>query len=141
MKTAERTAIILGVADGLTIIIGLLISLRHQQPAVFHAALGAGIAELVGMSAALWFTAERNVANFLTAMACGVATALACIIPALPFAAGWHDPLALIASLTAAAGIGGVVAWLRPEHGVIAVLETFGVLILAGALCFAASFI
>jgi VIT1/CCC1 family predicted Fe2+/Mn2+ transporter len=136
----KRAATILGIADGLTIVIGLLIGLHHQSGAIFHASLSAGIAELVGMGAALWLASRRNVANFLAACACGIATALGCILPAVPYLF-----LSPAAALPVAAGIaiaiGAVVCWLRTEKGWIAIAETYGVLLLAALLCYGASLI
>lgn len=140
MRKPEKTALVLGACDGLTIVIGLLMSLRHHQSAIFHAAIGAGIAEFVGMGAALWLTAERSMANFGVAMACGIATALACIVPATPYLVTTGGA-ALLSTVALAAGVGGIITWLRPEKGVLAVTETYGTLALAGTLSYVVSFV
>jgi hypothetical protein len=138
MNTATRQAVILGAADGLTIVLGLLMGLRHHQSAIFDAAQSAGLAELVGMAAALWLSSSRSFKNFLAAMACGVTTALACVIPAVPYlySTGWT---ALGSSLALLAGLAAIVCWVRTEKGWLAVLETYGVLSAAGVLCYLAS--
>ena len=142
MAETKRSATILGIADGITIVLGLLISLHSgHSSAIFHASVGAGVAELVGMGAALWLSSKRNVANFIAALLCGVATAAACILPAIPYA--FHLPSALSLGLSVAicAGIGAGVCYLREEKGWLAVAETFGVLLAAAVLCFLASLI
>ena len=136
--TPTRQAVILGAADGLTLVVGLLLGMRHHSGAVFAAALSAGLAELVGMSAALWLSNTRNVKNFVVAMSCGVMTALACVIPALPYLF-WGGTVALSAALALLAALGAFICWMRPEKGTRAALETYGLLLAAGALCFAAT--
>lgn len=138
MNSPTRQAVILGAADGLTIVLGLLMSLRHHQSAIFDAAQGAGLAELVGMAAALWLSSQRDVRHFLAALACGVTTALSCVIPAVPylFTTGLG---ALLPALGILAVLGGVICFLRSEKGIAAVLETYGVLAAAGVLCYLAS--
>lgn len=130
-------AAVLGAADGLTLAVSLVIGLHRQQGAIFHSALSAGIGEFVGMGAALWLSEKRNLAGFLAALACGIATALACIVPALPYAFGLSQALWLSAGLCVA--VGAVVCWLREERGLVAVAETYGVLGAAAVLCWLAS--
>lgn len=129
---------VFGAADGVTIVLGLLVSLTGQPHALFHAALGAGLAELVGMTAGQWLSDEK--AGFAPALANGGAAFLACTAPALPYlaATGWP---AMAASLVLVGAVGGVISVLRPEKGVLAVAQTFGILLAAAALCFAASLI
>jgi len=91
------------------------------------------------MAAALWLSGPRDVRHFIAAMACGVATALACIVPCLPWEFEGGTP-ALLTGLAVAVVLGGVVCWLREEHGWVAVAETYGVLAAAGLLCWGSSF-
>jgi VIT1/CCC1 family predicted Fe2+/Mn2+ transporter len=134
----RRLAVVLGICDGLTIVLGLLIGLHAQSGAIFHAALSAGIAELVGVGAALWLASVRSLGNFLASAACGIATLLACVLPALPYIFS-RGPTALGVSLGLCVMIAGGVTWLRSEKGWLAAGETFGVLFLAALLCYGSS--
>ena len=132
---ADRAPIVLGAADGLVIVLGLVAGMvvaRQAAGAVWHAALSAGLAELVGMTAALWLSDAR--VGFRRALSCGVASAGGAILPAVPYlaAGGWPATAAALALVAAA---GGLVAWLRPERGAGAVAQTYGCLIAAAALC------
>jgi hypothetical protein len=129
---------VFGAADGVTIVLGLLVSLTGQPHALFHAALGAGLAELVGMTAGQWLSDEK--AGFAPALANGGAAFLACTAPAIPYlaATGWP---AMAASLALVGAVAGAISVLRPEKGVLAVAQTFGILLAAAALCAGASLI
>jgi hypothetical protein len=135
--TSQKEATVLGAADGVTIALGLLMSLRLHQPAILHAALGAGLAELVGMSAALWLS---DSGRFWPAVLCGTATAVACIAPAVPYIwlTGW---VPLVCALLIAIAIGAVIVWLRPDVGLRSVAETYGVLAVTAVLCFGVSYL
>jgi hypothetical protein len=134
-----RTQAVFGSCDGLVLVVGLLASLAVTQPhALVRAALGAGIAELVGMSAGSWLSDARS--GPWPALANGGAAFAACLIPALPYTAATGQA-ALWPSLALVAVVAGVIAWLRPERGLLAVAETYGVLLGAGVLCWAASLI
>jgi hypothetical protein len=129
---------VFGAADGVTIVLGLLVSLTGQPHALFHAALGAGLAELVGMTAGQWLSDEK--AGFAPALANGGTAFLACMIPALPYlaATGWP---AMAASLVLVCAAGALISILRPEKGILAVVQTYGILLVAAGLCWAASVI
>jgi len=129
---------IMGGADGLTLALGLIVSLSGQPHAVVKAALGAGLAELVGMAAGAWLSDGSG--GIWPPVANGGAAFVACFIPALPylFLTGWA---ALIASVALVVGVAAVIAWLRPEKGALAVVQTYGILAGAALLCFAASLI
>lgn len=133
----KREPIILGAADGAVIVLGLLLSLAvaGHGDAVWRAALGGGLAELVGMTAGVWLSDGRS--GFAAALGCGVAACAACIAPALPYLVTSGTP-ALAASLALVAAAGVLIAWLRPEKGLLAAVQTFGVLVAAAALCGAA---
>lgn len=103
---------------------------------MWHAAVGAGLAELVGMTAGMWLSDGH--AGLPVAVSCGAAAAAACIAPAVPYLAV-SGLTALLASLGLTAAVAGLVAWLRPERGALAVAQTYGVLIAAAALCYGAS--
>jgi hypothetical protein len=127
---------VFGAADGVTIALGLIVSLTGMPHALFHAAVGAGCAELVGMTAGQWLS--DNSAGFKAALANGGAACLACVIPALPYLAG-SGPLVMAASLILVTVIAGLIALLRPEKGLLAAAQTYGVLLAAAGLCAAAS--
>lgn len=133
-----RSPVMFGAADGVVIAMGLIVSLTGQPHALVRAAVGAGVAELVGMTAGQWLSDER--AGFAPAFANGGAAFAACLLPALPYLAGngWEI---VTASLAVVAAIGTEISLMRPERGILAPIQTFGVLILAAALCAAASYI
>lgn len=131
-----RAPAVFGAADGLTLVIGLVVSLSGQPHAMFRAALGAGLAELVGMTAGSWLSDEK--AGIWPALANGGASCAACLLPAVPYLA-MSGGAALAVSLALAAGVGAVISVLRPEKGALAYLTTFGILAGAAALCWAGS--
>lgn len=90
------------------------------------------------MTAGAWLSDEK--AGFAPAIANGGTAFLACIIPALPYVAlsGWP---AMAASLALVALVAAVISVLRPEKGFLAVVQTYGILLAAAALCWAASLI
>lgn len=131
-REALKRESVFGGADGLTTALGLIVSLAGQPHAMWRAALGAGLAGLVGMTAGKWLSDEG--AGFGPALANGAAALAACVAPALPsLAAGGSAGLA--AELALVAVIAAVISWLRPERGVLAVAQTYGVLAVAAGLC------
>lgn len=125
---------IFGSADGLTLFLGLVLGLvvsSQTSSAIWHAALGGASGELVGMSAGQWLSDRSS--GIWVALACGIAAAAACILPAWPFLVFPADQ-ARIAALGIAVIIAGVIAWARPEHGWVAIADTYGILIGAGLL-------
>ena len=133
---AVRQPVTFGAADGLTVAIGLLISLAGDPRALLRAALGAGVAELVGMSAGQYLSDEA--AGPAPAAANGSASLVACLLPALPFL--WLDGVtAIVASVLLVAAVATMITVTRPEHGLRAFAMTFGILALAAALCWLAT--
>ena len=65
---------------------------------------------------------------------------LGCLLPVLPYVIV-TGAVALCAAAVIAVLVGAAIAFLRPERGVLAVAETFGVLAAAGLLCWGASLI
>lgn len=133
-----RQAAVFGAADGVTIVLGLLVSLTGQPHALFHAALGAGVAELVGMTAGQWLSDEES--GFWVALANGGAACAACVVPALPYLAA-SNIVALVTSLVLVAAVAGVISILRPERGLLALVQTYGILLVAAGLCAATALI
>src|ERR1700735_3975427 len=124
MRTDQRVAVILGAADGLTLAVSELIGLHAKhQGAIFASGLSAGLAELVGMTAALWLSSESR-SNFLTALGCGIATLLACVLPCVPYAIS-RGTAALIPAAVITLALGAVICWLRPEKGAKAIAGTY----------------
>lgn len=134
VTAADRTAAILGAADGLTLAVSLVFG---RNAHVFHAALDAGIGELVGMAAALYLSSEKR--ELMPAFLCGLTTLIACVIPAIPYAVGSGAGAAALSALLAMA-VAALVCWIRPEKGWAAIAETYGVLVASGLLCFVTSF-
>lgn len=134
----KRAPVVFGAADGVTIALGLLVSLTGQPSALVHAAMGAGLAELVGMTAGQWLSDGRS--GLLAAAGCGAAAFGGCFIPAVPYIAA-SGALALGLALVLVVVVASAVAWLRPEKGALAVVQTFGLLAAAAVLCSAASLI
>lgn len=131
-----RQPVTFGSADGLTVLIGLLISLAGDPHALVRGAVGAGVAELVGMSAGQWLSDEG--AGPVPAVANGSSSLVACLVPALPFL--WlHGTTAIAASVVLVTGIATLITFMRKEHGFRAFAMTFGILALAAVLCWAAS--
>jgi hypothetical protein len=83
------------------------------------------------MTAGSYLSDARD--GFGPALTNGAAAFGACALPALPYLLG-SGTGALVASLALVAAVAGVVSWLRPDKGVLAVVETFGVLVVAAAL-------
>jgi VIT family len=132
---------ILGGADGLVIVLGLVTGLavsRQSPGAVWHAAVAGGLAELVGMTAGMWLS--EGEAGFKVALTCGLAAMGACVVPAVPYAVAGGFA-ALLASVVLVAVTAAAISWLRPERGFLAVAQTYGILVAAAVLCTAAGLI
>ena len=133
-----RKQAVFGAADGLTLALGLVVSLTGHPNALVHAAIGAGLAEFVGMSAGCYLSDAGG--GYWAALANGGAALAACVIPAIPYVPA-HGLAALLPSLALVAVVAGVISWLRPEKGLLAVAQTYGILAAAAILCFGASFL
>jgi hypothetical protein len=130
-----RRLMVFGSIDGLTMFLGLALGLivsAQSNGAAWHAALGGGAGELVGMTAGQYLSEPGK--GLRVALACGAAGCLACLAPGVPFATTPRHAPALIAALAIAAVVAAVISMLRPERGPVAVLRTFGVLAGAGVL-------
>lgn len=129
---------VFGTFDGLTAVLGVLLSLHGHPDWVLPSALGLAVAEGVGMAAGEWLSGEGTGA---APAVIGAATALGSLLPAVPFAilpGAWAAPASLLIVAALAAGISAVRSdgrgWLR------AAAETSGVLaaaFIAVTLCMA----
>ncbi len=125
---------VFGAADGVTVVLGLLLALTGSPSAVVKAAVGAGVAEFVGMSAGAWLSGEGR----WPALANGGAALAACLLPAVPYLA-FTGTVALTLSVVLVAAVAAAVAWMRPQRSWLAVAQTFGVLAAAAVLVYATS--
>lgn len=114
----------------LGLVLGIIVS-RQSGTAAWHAALGGAAGELVGMSSGQYIS--DRAAGLRVAVACGLAGAVACAAPGIPFAFMPRLP-ALGTALVIAALVALAITWLRPEKGLAAVAQTYGVLAAAGIL-------
>lgn len=126
---------VFGAADGLGITLGLVAGLivsRQSPHAVWVAALAGGVAEFFSMANGQRISDSSS--GWVPPLVIGAASLAGCAVPAVPFAFT-RGSLALAVSLPLCAAVAGVISWLRPERGALAVLETFGLLVLTGAAC------
>jgi hypothetical protein len=135
-----RTAAIMGLADGLTTGIGLVLGMTvtHQPgAAIWAAGLSGGLAAFPGMASGRW-QSEHD--GLLPAAVCGLATTAGSVLVAVPYALA-GGLAALSAAFAAAAVLCAVVAWIRPQHGWRAVVMSYGVTAAAAGLCIAGGFL
>lgn len=129
-----RGPLTFGMTDGSVLILGLFLGevvARQSGAALWHAALGGGLAEFGGMSLGQYW-AQPELGK-LGAFANGAAVALTTIAAGLPFAFLPRTAATITSSaLIMAAGV--VICVLREEPGRTAVLRTFGLLVAAGVL-------
>lgn len=140
MSSSYRQQAVFGTVDGVTSVLGLLVTLTDQPHALVKASIGVGLAELVGMTAGAWLSADEDHTEFLPAFTNGIAACAAILLPAVPylFLHGWT---AIVVAILCIVLIAGAISWARPEKGFVAVIKTYGVLIVAAAICTAAAFI
>lgn len=130
-----RRVAVFGAADGLGIVMGVIAGMIvSQQPAhaVWAASLSGGIAELFSMANGQRISDSSS--GWLPALAIGAASLAGCALPAVPYSFS-SGSAALTAALLLCAAVAAVISWARPEKGILAVVETFGLLIVTGAAC------
>lgn len=135
---AYRKQAVFGAADGVSAVIGL-VALVGEPHALFRAALGVALAELVGMTAGAWLSADDG-AGFGEALMNGSAAFATVLLPAVPFTF-MRGVSAILAALGIIVAIGALISALRTEKGAPAVLKTYGVLAVAAAVCIGAALI
>lgn len=126
---------VFGACDGLGMVLGFIAGMivaHEPQRAVWAAALFGGIAEFFSMANGQRISDTRS--GWLPALAIGATSLAGCALPAVPYslAAGTG---ALAASLLLCAAIAAAISWARPEKGLLAAAETFGLLLVTGAAC------
>lgn len=125
---------VFGAADGLTLVLGLILGLavaRQPSAAVWHAALGGGVAEFGGMALGQYWSDPNR--DKVAALCNGAAAAVACISAGAPFAV--LSGVAAIGVAMVVVTCAGIAITLgREESGWLAFARTFGLLILAAAL-------
>lgn len=129
-----RGPLVFGMVDGATLVLGLFLGevvARQSGAALWHAALGGGLAEFGGMGLGQYWAQPED--GKLAALANGGGCALTTIIAGLPFAfAGRGVATVISAVLIFLAGV--LICMLREETGTLAVARTFGLLLAAGLL-------
>lgn len=126
---------VFGGADGLGIVLGLIAGMivSHQPAhAVWAAALSSGVAEFFSMANGQRISDSSS--GWLPPLAIGAASLAGCALPAVPYSFS-SGSAALAASLALCAAVAAVISWARPERGALAVLETFGLLLVTGIAC------
>jgi VIT family protein len=130
----RKLAAVFGAADGLALILGLVLGLAvSRQPggAVWHAALAGGVAEFGGMALGQYWSDPGK--DKIAALCNGAAGMAAVICPGVPFAV-MAGGIAVGVSAVAVACFGLAITWMRSESGWLAFARTFGLLLAAGAL-------
>jgi VIT1/CCC1 family predicted Fe2+/Mn2+ transporter len=126
---------VFGTFDGLTAVLGILLSLHGHPGWVLPSALGLAVAEGVGMAAGQWLSSDSD-SGLAASGVIGAATAAGSLLPAVPFAllpGRWAIAASALVLIALGAGIAAVRSrdrgWLR------ALTETFGVLVAALVAC------
>lgn len=130
MKAPARRTLaapaVLGLADGMMSLLGVVLYLMGHQGLIFPAALSGGISSALSMAGGEWLSESENGPGASLVM--GAATGTGAVLPALPYAFS-AGPAAVAQSVIICVLIGVVVATLRPNRRLgLALLETFGVL-------------
>lgn len=124
---------VMGLADGLMSMLGVVLYLTGHPRLIFPAALSGGISSALSMAGSEWLSDSDN--GFGASCIMGAATGMGAIFPAVPYALTTGAP-AIAASVVICVAIGVLVAFLRPNRGRdLALTETFGVLIVIFTVC------
>jgi hypothetical protein len=128
--TPTITTAIFGASDGLVASMALILAtMSHGRKVVLAAAIGLLIAEGFGMAASQYLSDVKR--DLRLALIMGVATSLAIVLPAVPWAVG-SGTAAVVGSCAIGVVLGGVIAYMRPG-GWTEWLQTYGVLVSVGA--------
>jgi hypothetical protein len=129
-----RAPLVFGMVDGSALVLGLFLGLivsRQSSSALWHAALGGGLAAFGGMSLGQYWSAPEM--GKVAALVNGAGTAGTTILAGLPFAI-FHRTVAIIVSAALIVAAAVAICFLREETGRLAVARTFGLLLAAGAM-------
>jgi hypothetical protein len=136
-----RGPLVFGMVDGMTLILGLLLGdiVAHESAsAIWHSALGGGLAEFGGMSLGQYWSDEKK--DKLGALLNGGGCCIIVLLAGAPFAvSSGAIPSIVSLCLVLAAAVG--ICFLREERGMVAFIRTFGLLAIAGAMSGASGFI
>jgi hypothetical protein len=138
----HESSLVFGMTDGAVLVLGLLLGeVLSRQPgaALWHAALGGGLAELGGMSLGQYWAYPPGQRDKKAAALNGAGCAAATIIAGAPFAV-FPVPLAAAVSSAVIFLLAVAICVLREETGLAAVARTFGLLAVAGVLSGASAF-
>ncbi|HEY1824495.1 MAG TPA: VIT1/CCC1 transporter family protein [Acidimicrobiales bacterium] len=128
--TPTITTAIFGASDGLVASMALILAtMSHGRKVVLAAAIGLLIAEGFGMAASQYLSDVKR--DLRLALIMGVATSLAIVLPAVPWAVG-SGTAAVVGSCAIGVVLGGLIAYMRPG-GWTEWLQTYGVLVSVGA--------
>ena len=134
MSLTVRGPLVFGMVDGSALVLGLFLGeivSRQSSSALWHAALGGGLAAFGGMSLGQYWSAPEM--GKAAALVNGAGTAATTILCGLPFAVFPRTPaIAASAVLITLAAV--AICFLRDETGKVAVARTFGLLLAAGIL-------
>jgi len=125
------TTAIFGASDGLVATMALILAtMGHGRKVVLAAAFGLLIAEGFGMAASQYLSDPKRDLRLTLIM--GVATSVAIIVPAIPWAVT-AGTAAVLSSCAIAFVFAGMIAYARPG-GLESWLQTYGVLAAVGAI-------
>jgi hypothetical protein len=129
-----RGPLVFGMVDGSALVLGLFLGeivAKQSSSALWHAALGGGLAAFGGMSLGQYWSAPEM--GKRAAAVNGAGTAGTTIIAGLPFA--FLPRMAATVASAAVITLAAVaICLLREETGTVAVARTFGLLLAAGVL-------
>ncbi|MGA7834478.1 MAG: VIT1/CCC1 transporter family protein [Acidimicrobiales bacterium] len=125
------TTAVFGASDGLVATMALILAtMGHGRKVVLAASIGLLIAEGFGMAASQYLSDPKR--DLRLALVMGVATSVAIIVPAIPWAVT-SGTAAVISSCFIGLVLAGMIAYARPG-GLESWLQTYGVLIAVGAI-------
>ncbi len=117
---------VMGLADGMMSLLGVVLYLTGHQHLIFPAALSGGISSALSMAGSEWLSDSDN--GLCASAVMGAATGLGAIAPAVPYAFT-IGRVAVAESIVICVLIGVIVSALRPMRSLpMALAETFGVL-------------
>lgn len=119
---------IFGASDGVTSLVGVLLTLAGHPAQILPAALGLAVAGGVGMAAGSWLSRDSG-AGLAASGVIGVATAVGTLLPALPYVL-LGGVAAMAASGAVLVALGALITAVRARSESVwrSAAETYGVL-------------